>query len=170
MTALQTYHVDDWAEFIQAHDIDLTCPTCRGEKRDCNDCGGSGFVEVMWDTIWNTGYRNGAQCVPACLDNVFAFDWNGEIWFGLLGCGMDCTPFLALAWIKMFPDCRWLPDQFIGSGCNLRGGYIEACIGKNKARRVYTLMGRTIQGIRREAKNLADDLKEARKHLKKATA
>ena len=170
MTALETYHVDDWAEFIQAQEIDLTCPTCRGEKENCDDCGGSGYMEPMWNTIWNTGYHNGEQSVPAHFENVFAFDWNGKIWFGLSCCGMDCTPFLAQAWIEMFPDCQWLPDQFIVSGCNLSGGYIEACISKNKARRVYTLIGKTIRGMRREAKNLADDLREARTRLKKPAA
>ena len=165
MGVLQTYHVDDWAEFIQAHDIDLTCPTCRGERERCNDCDGSGYIDPMWNTVWNTGFRNGAQSVPAYLGNVFAFDWDGEIWFGLLGCGMDCTPFLALAWIEMFPGCQWLPDQFIVGGCNLRGGYIESCIGRKNARKVYTLIGKTIKGMRREAKNLADDLRAARRHL-----
>jgi hypothetical protein len=168
MGALQTYNVDDWAEFIQAHDIDLTCPTCRGEREDCDDCDGSGYIDPMWNTIWNTGFRTGARRVPTSLGNVFAFDWDGEIWFGLLGCGMDCTPFLALAWIEMFPGCQWLPDQFIVGGCNLRGGYIESCIGKSKARKVYALIRKTIQGMRREAKNLADDLRAARRHLNRA--
>ena len=159
MSALQMYHVDDWAEFITTHEIDLACPTCRSEG--CDDCT-DGYLESMWDRIWNTGFHSGALPVPSALGNVFAFDWDGEIWFGLSCCGMDCTPFLALAWVQTFPDCQWLPDQFIVGGCNLRGGYIESCIGRKDARKVYTLIGKTIKGMRREARNLADDLREAR--------
>jgi hypothetical protein len=170
MTTLKTFHVDDWADFIRANDIDLTCPMCRGDKENCDDCSGVGYMTPMWNTIWNTGYQNGAQHVPAHLGDVFAFDWDGEIWFGLLGCGMDLTPCLAWAWIEMFPKCQWLPEQFIVSGGNLRGGYVEACIGKTKARRVYALIGKTIRSMRYEARSLADDLKEARNHLKKASA
>jgi hypothetical protein len=78
---------------------------------------------------------------------------------------MDCTPFLASAWLQMFPDCQWLPEQFIVEGCNLRGGYIESCLGRKQARKVYVLIGKTIQGTRRRARFLAEDLKVARKHL-----
>ena len=57
MNALQTYHVDDWAAFIQDHDIDLTCLTCHGEG--CDDCT-DGYLEPMWNTVWNTGFHSGA--------------------------------------------------------------------------------------------------------------
>ncbi len=165
MTALQTYHIDDWAEFITTHDIDLTYPTCKGEKERCEDCDGSGYIEPLWNTIWNTGFSSGALSVPAYLGNVFAFDWDGEIWFGLTCCGMDCTPFLALAWIEMFPGCQWLPEQFTVTGVNLRSRYIESCIGKGKARKVYGLIGKTVKGMRQQTKYLAEDLRAARKHL-----
>ena len=178
MTSLQTYHVEDWAEFIEKNDIDLHCPACKGEgtipgktedeeHKDCEECSGSGYMEILWDTIWNTGFH--ANCdgpkLPAEAHGVAIFEYDGMIWFGLQGCGMDLTPHLAAAWADTFPDCEWLPEQFIVTGCNLRGGYIESCLGKPMARRIYALIGKTIKGAKRQAAYLAEDLKVARKRL-----
>ena len=224
MRSLKTYDIEDWAEFIQKHDIDLTCSTCSGtgtvtgkkkceecdgtgkvecdecdgkgkdedgdeciycngtgkmecsdcdgtgevedDEECCEDCNGSGYIEPMWNTIWNTGFHAVAgRKVPRQLGTVFAFEWDNEIWFGLSGCGMDCGPYLAAAWMEMFPDCEWLPEQFITEGCNLRGGYVESLLGKKEAKRVYALIANTIKGERRSLAFLAEDLKVARQRM-----
>jgi hypothetical protein len=171
MPALEIYHVEDWGQFIEENNIDLHCPTCKGEgqvnEENCEECGGSGYMDIMWNTIWNTGYHTDGRQLPAEAQGVAIFEHDGHVWFGLQGCGMDMTPHLAAAWIETFPDCQWLPDQFLGNGTNLRGGYVESCVGKKMARRIYTIIGKTIKGMRQQAAFLAEDLKEARKHLSK---
>lgn len=165
MARLETYHVDDWAKFIEENDIDLSCPVCRGEKDECEECSGTGYLEIMWNTIWDTGFHAGSRSIPASIHGVAAFEHNGNVWFGLQGCGMDMTPYLAAAWVELFPDCQWLPEQFIGNSTNLRGGYIESCVGKKLARRIYAVIGKTVKGMRQQATWLAEDLKEARKRM-----
>jgi len=169
MTALQIYHVEDWGQFIEENDIDLRCPACKGEgtidEACCEECSGTGYMEIMWDTIWDTGFHANGRQLPAEAHGVGMFKHEGNVWFGLQGCGMDMTPHLAAAWIEAFPDCQWLPDQFLVTGTNLRAGYIESCVGKKVARRIYTVIGKTIKGMRQQAAWLAEDLKQARKHL-----
>lgn len=171
MRSLETYQVEDWSAFIAENDIDLSCPTCKGlgENEDtregCEDCGGSGYIEVMWNTIWNTGFHSAGRSLPWECGSVFAFEHERHVWFGLGACGMDLTPHLAEAWLELFPDCQWLPDQFIVTGTNLRLGYVESCVGKKTARRIYAKIGETIKGTRKQAAYLAEDLKEARKRL-----
>lgn len=164
MQTLETYQVEDWGKFIEEHDIDLSCPACQGCE-DCEDCGGRGYMEPLWDTIWNTGFHYVDQTLPCKFPNVFAFEYDDYVWFGLTCCGQDNTPYLAAAWLEMFPDCNWLPEQFIVTGVNLREGYVESCVGKRTARRIYAKVGDTIKGARRQLAFLAEDLKEARKHL-----
>jgi hypothetical protein len=168
MGSLETYQVEDWAQFIEKEEIDRTCPACKGETEKCEECNGSGYIEPMWNTIWNTGFHHcdNSPAVPTEVGPVFAFRWNDQIWFGLTGCGMDLTPHLAKAWITLFPECTWLPDQFIVRGVNLTQGYIVSCLGKTWARKVYRLIGKTIQAMRHEAAWLAKDLRVAREHLK----
>lgn len=205
---LETKQIEDWPQFIDENDIQLTCGTCEGEgvidrsidcpecngtgdtestckrcagegsiededaqsynvkecpdcegngiiydkctdcngtgsdtcEEECPDCGGSPDIEFMWNTIWNTGFSTHMEFKLCPAPDVFAFAYDGNIWFGLSACGMDCTPQLALAWVNTFPDCKWLPDQFYIRGCNLSGGYIKACVGPENARQIYKLM------------------------------
>lgn len=176
MGSLQTYQVENWGEFITENEIDLLCPSCKGrgsadygcgpDTEECEKCNGSGYMEILWNTIWNTGFHaTPKHPTPAEAHGVAVFEWDDHIWFGLQACGMDMTPHLAACWLEMFPDCQWLPDQFIVTGVNLRGGYVETCVGKKVARRIYALMGKTIKGMRQQAAYLAEDLKAARQHL-----
>jgi len=171
MTSLGTLHVDDWEKFIEENDIDLACPTCHGEgivgQDDCEDCGGAGYLEPMWNTIWNTGFHGCAEHLPAESHGVIAFEYDNHVWFALAGCGMDMTPHLAAAWAELFPQCEWIPEQFCVEGLDLREGYVESCVGKEMARRIYKLMDGTIEGMRNYAERLAEDLKLARKRLAK---
>jgi len=174
MQTLQTYQVADWGEFIQQNDIDLHCRHCQGQGRSdegeyCEECGGSGYIEPLWNTIWNTGFHatgeHGHPLPTADLPNVFVFKHDDYVWFGLTCCGMDCTPHLAAAWLEMFPDCTWLPENFIVEGTNLRQGYAETCVGTWMARRIYAKIGASIKGARQHLAILSEDLKEARKKL-----
>jgi hypothetical protein len=147
---LETKHIDDWHSFIESNGIEFI-------GVDLND------IETMQKTIWNTGNSSSPIELPTERHGVVAFKHDGDIWFGQMCCGMDYTPYLALAWMEFFPDCQSLPDQFIVTGTNLRSGYIEACLSKKDARRVYAMIEQTIDGERRRLAYLEADLKEARK-------
>jgi len=157
---LETKHIDDWQSFIEENDIDLICKKCNGDG--CEECT-AGSIEPMWNTVWNTGFHSTDVELPIHLPNVFAFEYDDYVWLGLTCCGMDCTPYLALAWMALFPDCDWLPDQFILDGTNLRGGYYETELGKEDAKKIYALIESTIEGERQKLTWLEQDLCEAKK-------
>ena len=144
---LETKHIDDWQEFIESNDIDII-----------------GF-EPLWNTIWNSGFHSTNVELPAKFPNVFAFEHNGYVWLGLTACGMDCTPHLALAWSELFPDCDWLPTQFINSGLDLRSEYVKSCLGKADAKKIYALIGKTIDGQKIQLDSLTKDLEVAYERL-----
>lgn len=166
---LNTMQVDDWSEFIEKTDLDLSCPACRGEGevKDektgevscCEDCGGSGFIEPLWNVIWYTGFTAKGD-LPRQCGEVFAFEHGGNVWLGLSACGMNLTPHLARAWLEFFPDCRWLPRQFCVTGVNLTHGYVASCIGDEDAARVYRVMEQTFKA---EIRNAQDDLEDLAK-------
>ncbi len=174
---LETYHVEDWDKFTKENEISLMCSTCRGEgaietseDKDklvtCPTCGGSGEIEPMWNTIWNTGFYNTHQETPYNFPNfsVFAIDWNGDIWFGLTGCGMDLPPELLAAWVEFFPDCNWVPENWLNES-NLASGYIAAVVGNEQARKIYNQIERTAEGMLKRAKAYLNDVAEAYKLL-----
>jgi hypothetical protein len=168
---LNTMQVDDWARFIEENNIDLSCPTCRGkgeikdketdEVSSCDDCGGSGYIEPLWNTVWDTGYHASTlgEFPREPAPNVFAFEHEDHIWLGLSCCGMDCTPYLALAWVNLLPGCRWVPLEFMVTGVNLRGGYLTSCLGVADAMRVLAVMESGLEGA---IDSLGQDLKDVR--------
>ena len=169
---LETRHIEDWTEFIEENNIDLSCPVCKGEGTTengeyCEDCSGTGYIEPMWNTIWNSGFHAGDK-YPATKEdgNVFAFDYDDEVWLGLSCCGMDCTPYLAKAWMIMFPDCMWIPEQFCVRGCNLTHGYIVSCVGKSWARKIYKTMRVVYRQQIQDGRSALRELTIANKRLK----
>ena len=133
------------ATTVDGENTEEECKACGGygttdEQEECEECDGRGQIEPMWNTVWDTGFHaeRGFKLAPA--PNVFAFEHDGYIWFGLTGCGMDFTPNLALAWVNTFPNCKWMPDNFWVGDCNLSGGYIQSCIGHVEALRVFNVM------------------------------
>lgn len=162
---LHTKYIEDWGRFLEEYDIDLACGECGGtgtiynvtEFETCPECDGDGAAEPMWNTVWNTGFSTHRESKLFPAPNVFAFEYEQNIWFGLTGCGMDLTPYLALAWMNTFPDCAWLPEDFCMVGSRITGGYLESCLGKKDARRIYKLMldsyKSTIINAKHEIKN-----------------
>jgi hypothetical protein len=142
---LETKHIDDWNEFVAQNDIDII------------------GIEPLWPVIWNTGFH--AVCVelPVKLPNVFAFEYDDYVWFGLTSCGQDNRPWLASAWATLFPDCDWVPDNFILTGIDLRGGYYATELGGKAAKKIYALIASTIEAKRRQLVFLEQDLREAKK-------
>jgi len=174
MKSLEARQIEDWGQFIEEHDIDLSCDECNGtgevevedgdEKEECQECSG-GYVEPLWNTVWDTGFHAaGRECPRQPAPNTFAFEFDERIWLGLTCCGMDCTPFLALAWINLFPDCRWLPFEFHVTGCNLRGGYLQSCLGEADAKRVLEIMLIGHEGLE---PTIRSEIKDIRKALDK---
>lgn len=180
MVSLQKLQVEDWAKFAQGEDTNLACQRCHGMgmvgrmHHECPDCDGEGSLIPIWNTIWNTGYGSiyhGKLCgkklpVKSDAGGVIIFEHEGQVWFGLSGCGMDMTPMLAAAWVEAFPSCTWLPDDFMVRGVNLTQGYIEACVGPQWAKRIYALMRKSAGLLRSEARSIEEELKQARALLR----
>ena len=162
---LQTMQIQDWPEFIEKNDIDLSCQVCAGQgetddKATCGECGGSGRIEPMWATVWNTGRRRLQGDRNVC-GSVFAFEYDGKIWLGLTGCGLDLTPELARAWMAFFPGCRWLPEDFWVTGIKLRDGYVASVVGDEWAKKIYRLQRASAERVIEQAKQVLSDLRGA---------
>ena len=206
---LETKQIEDWADFIEENDIDLSCTACQGtgeaqhecpicaavfgagegvisldhgpvcddcaakyaiegdpvDAESCENCGGIGHVEPLSNYIFNTRFHPGhADFTREPAGNVVAFEWNDEVWLGLTCVGQDNTPYLALAWLNLRPDVRWLPDNFRVTGCNLTGprSYYEICLGKVDAARVLAVH---VSGLAGEIAALQCELGIARETL-----
>ena len=161
-------------ENITSHDHEIiedldfypvTCPECEDEHIEvddesedvtCEDCD-NGYIEPLWNTIWDTEMTAEGRGLPLEFGNVFAFDYDGTVAFGLTCCGQDCTPYLASAYVEMFGDDCCLPDEFMVTGTNLRCGYIRSCVGESQARKIYAAILRTAHGSLDEAGHIIDD-------------
>lgn len=148
MRDLNSMRVD--SEFWMQNDVDLLCRACSGEGsnedgEDCEECDGSGAFNPIWNTIWNTGFSDRAlPDGPRAIGAVLAFSYEGNVWFGLMGAGMDMSPHLCEAWLTMFPDCEWVPQEW-ASITNLMGSYFESCIGEEMTRRIVVLYARSLR-------------------------
>ena len=169
MRSIDHKNVENWTEFIEENDIDFTCRDCKGEG--CEECE-EGSLIPMWNTIWDTGFYvsddHHLPCKPA--PNVVAFQHDKHVWLGLTGCGMDCTPYLALAWLNLFPNCQWIPENYLVTGYNLTEGYIESCVGEEDAKRIYDVMASGMKGSINADIRVLRDVREVRKILVERSA
>lgn len=108
------------------------------EEEDCDECD-NGYLSIIWNTIFNTGFHSiGDDNSTKSFGNVVAFEYNGTIWFGLMGCGMDMSPYID-AWFHFFPNVSWIPDNWINL-TNLFGGYYSSCCGKELEDKVFKVL------------------------------
>lgn len=112
----------DWQKEFE--DWDLSCPFCHGEdeQEECEDCYGTGFVEPIWNTVWEIGFLGGRDVISEetvkeviretnCL--VLFNHEEGKWYLTLSGCGMDLTPELCYAWLLL--GFEWLPLEWAES-------------------------------------------------------
>jgi hypothetical protein len=112
---LVTTAVYNWPEFQWTQGVRFDCP-CVGERAShlgCLECNGAGMVFPVNPTAYDTGYKVSGPLNRLPYNCVVAFEYNGTIWLGTrLREEVDPAPFLAAAWLNLFPKCQWLPEQF----------------------------------------------------------
>lgn len=112
---LASIKVDSWMEFAKWHGIDLSCE-CNDINgyhdhpiRDDNEC----LVIPVGLTAYDSGYEVAGHFPRIPYPKTVAFAHEGRIGLAFNGeAGEEETPFLAMAWLNLFPNCEWLPEQF----------------------------------------------------------
>lgn len=111
---LSTITVLNWPEFQWDNNVRFDCPCIGNRTSDvwCLECDCAGVVFPANPTAYDTGYKPTGSINRLPYDHVVAFEYNGNIWLGTrLREGVDPAPFLAAAWLNLFPKCQWLPEQ-----------------------------------------------------------
>jgi len=119
MKQLSTMRVDDWSDFVKRHGIDLGCDCQRG----CSHCNNRRIVWPTAGVAFDTGYNVTGEFPRVPYRGTVAFEYERRIWLAAC-CGpeQDSGPFLAMAWLSLFPRCGWLPEQF-GDVASIRDIY-----------------------------------------------
>ncbi len=134
-------------------------------EEDCEECEG-GSISVIWNTIFNTGFHSASVSLPAQIGPVVAFEYDDHVWFGLAGCGQDCSPQFIRAWFECFPDCTWVPDNWINH-VNLFGGYYGSEVGVEVEDKLLRLLK---EGYEYDIRRGKADLAELNAFLKRRKA
>jgi hypothetical protein len=106
------------AASLSKDDIRFRCSSCgdkapRPNVRSCRMCDGAGWVMPTGSHIYCTGFQPVRPTKRVLTPGTVAFEWQGVIWLGTT-CPADEEPFrLADAWWRLFPDCLWVPNQFV---------------------------------------------------------
>ena len=141
----------------------------ESEMETCPDCGNeSGYHELMMNTIYDTGFNADRRSdeLPRAIGPIVAFAYNGNVWFGMSGGGMDLSPYFIAAWFEMFTDVQWIPDNFINH-TNLFGGYYSSCCGQELEDKILQIYASDLAST---AKRAAADLKRVKEFVKAKAA
>lgn len=113
---LSTITVENWYEFSWKYGIKFHCAclqTGQGNM-NCLECFDARVVFPSNPTAYDTGYEVAGQTERLPYVGVVAFEHQGRVWLGTrLRDEVDPAPFLASAWLRMFPKSQWLPEQFV---------------------------------------------------------
>ena len=102
---LSTITVSDWEQFGITKNVFFHCP--------CDKCRDDGVVFPTSSTAYDTGYEVAGPVEQSPYPGVIGFHHHGHVWLGTrLNDGVDAAPYLAAAWLRMFPNSQWLPEQF----------------------------------------------------------
>ena len=138
----------------------------------CDECGGSGSYEIMMNTIRDTGFSrirgtadNGVTSLPCSVGPIVAFEHDGNVWLGMSGGGMDLSPYFCKAWLTLFPDVSWIPEDFISASTNLLGGYYRSCLGAEWEAKILAVyekeLDQTAKSARADKKRVAEYRRKA---------
>lgn len=101
-------------------EIRFRCSSCGDKARrpnlpPCRMCGGAGWVMPTGPYIYCTGFQPVRPTNRVYAPGTVAFEWQGVIWLGTT-CAAGEEPFhLANAWWRLFPECLWVPNQFVAA-------------------------------------------------------
>lgn len=141
------------------------CATCREELHEeidvsdydwCEYCEGHGYIDPMWNTVWDVGYAGyGAiseRQQREVLENTnCAVLWNYEdnAWYlCLMACGMNLTASLAKALAIL--GFSWLPESWAYKMARDMD-YATYVAGEDAMPQLKDMMANTAQQMRREA-------------------
>jgi len=95
---LSSLRIYDWPSFIYEYNIDI------------------GDIVPVGHVVYDTGYEIAGDFQRVPYKDTIAFAHARRIWLVYNGTAEDETPFLAMAWLNLFPRCEWLPEQFGDAG------------------------------------------------------
>lgn len=121
---------DCWFE-----DYDLSCPFCNGtgetedeeeeEDSSCEQCGGLGLFEIMWNTAFEVGFGYSLDSEEErkfAWDQGFCLIKHGGKYYLLMGmCGQDCT--WLIHYTRWYLQSKWLSQEDI-QDCLASGGHV----------------------------------------------
>lgn len=108
---LSTISINNWHEFILDNKVDLSCQ-CDSNV-GCVECYWLRSIFPTSNIAYDTGYIAIRDMKRLPYTGVVAFEYRGHVWMTTrLQIDVNPLPYLAAAWIKMFPKCEWLPEQF----------------------------------------------------------
>lgn len=135
---LSSIKIDHWPEFIQKHQIDLRCVCVTG----CGLCGHTGLIQPRGTIAYDTGYLPEGRFSRLPYPGVVAFEHQGRIWLAACRLLIEPSPFFAMAWIELFPNCEWLPEQFADLSCFAD---FEAMLPRSDADRLRTKIRQALE-------------------------
>jgi hypothetical protein len=124
------------------------------QETDCEECAGTGHMELIWSTVWEIGKSVSDQEMrEVCIETgcIVVTDSDGEPWLTLGGRGMDMTPHLCHAWLVM--GFQWLPLEWISNLVG-NGSYVESCKDKKTARWIREIIDSTLNSAEVEIESL----------------
>ncbi len=109
---LSAISVYNWREFQLTHNIKFNC-FCAGKTTQCLYCNNTNEILPVNPVAYDTGYEIAGIINQMPYVGVVAFVYQNRIWLATrLGENTYPAPYLAMAWIRLFPNSQWLPEQF----------------------------------------------------------
>ena len=128
----------------------------------CEHCE-NGWVVPIWNTAWEielSDVPKGVRIDILQTTNCTVFsDDEGVYYLGLTGCGMDLTPDLCKAWLKLGQG--WLPTSWIYEVSRDRG-YCEYVAGKEWTEKIYEVALKTLEYAILDAQRMINNIKGER--------
>lgn len=142
-----------------------TCQICDGDgevesDEECETCNGEGMVVPIWNTAWEIDMHDVSKetrlDIVESTNCVVFQDADGDYLLGLTGCGMDLSPDLCKAWLKL--GFGWIPDNWIYKISRDRK-YCEYVAGEEWTEKIYEVAVETLEHDISRAQRMINNIK-----------
>ena len=138
----------------------IECEEGYLEGEDCEDCE-NGYVIPIWNTAWEIELHDifegtKADILQTTNCTVFSDD-EGTYYLGLTGCGMNLTPDLCKAWLKL--GFGWLPSDLISSVKSSGFDYCKYVAGEEWVKKIHEIAIETMESAAIRARHSAEQLR-----------
>ena len=164
MYDVNSIHVD-WGE--EWENWNTQCPFCEGEGQDengeyCEHCE-DGYLAMYWNTAWEIGLhdvsKDTIKDITANTNCLVVYSHKHDGYYLTLGgCGMDLTPSLCDAWIRL--GFGWLPLDWIDRLSRNGDDYNGYVVGRDRLPEIYKAARATIEGARRNLDRMTESFLE----------